>query len=172
MKRNLGISTPAERDAAIPDLKKHGDVDAWICLAKVSSEDQGFSHSTKAMHIDGVGCLVQVSTMQRALPPIPVTEGGPLYTEMYDTAEALTFVPNVVPMPNSKGHIRLVAVPSRATMVPFGQEGKCAPSSHRYGVISATPYPKDAQPVGNEYVRALCYNCGDDIEILAKQTAQ
>ena len=47
-------------------------------LLKASSEAEGWMKSTKAMEIEGVGCVIQVTTQQ----------GN-------NVAEALTFVPNV-----------------------------------------------------------------------------
>lgn len=62
----------------VPDLVVFGDGDLWKLLSKASSKNEGWMKSTKAMQIDGVGCLVQVTTQQ------------------YDkVAEAVTFVPGV-----------------------------------------------------------------------------
>ena len=55
-----------------------GDGDAWKLICKASSQKEEWMKSTKAMEIDGVGCLVQVTTQQDYMP-----------------AEAVTFVPGV-----------------------------------------------------------------------------
>lgn len=67
----------------IPDIKTVGNVDSFQLLCKASSQAEGWMKSTKAMQIEGQGCLVQVSTQQRN------PDGS------YAVAEALTFVPNV-----------------------------------------------------------------------------
>lgn len=68
----------------VPDLKIFGDGDMWQLLSKASSESEGWMKSTKAMEINGEGCLVQITTQQRN------PDGS------YVVAEALQFVPNVV----------------------------------------------------------------------------
>ena len=64
--------------ANISDLKIFGNGDTFQIICKASSAAQGWMKSTKAMQIDGVGCVVQVTTQQ----------GG-------NVAEAITFVPGV-----------------------------------------------------------------------------
>jgi hypothetical protein len=54
-----------------------GEPDLFRLLSKASSEAEGWMKSTKAMYIEGVGCVVQVTTQQGD-----------------NIAEALTFVPN------------------------------------------------------------------------------
>jgi hypothetical protein len=48
----------------IPDLITWGDGDAWKLLSKASSKSGEWMKSTKAMEIEGLGCLVQVTTQQ------------------------------------------------------------------------------------------------------------
>ena len=62
----------------VSDLTVFGDGDMFKLISKASSADEGWMKSTKAMEIDGVGCVVQVTTQQNA-----------------QVAEALTFVPGV-----------------------------------------------------------------------------
>jgi hypothetical protein len=64
--------------ANISDLKTFGNGDMFQLLCKASSTAQGWMKSTKAMQIDGVGCVVQVTTQQGDY-----------------VAEAVTFVPGV-----------------------------------------------------------------------------
>jgi len=62
----------------ISDLKTFGDGDLFRLISKASSSSQGWMKSTKAMHINKVGCVIQVTTQQGD-----------------NVAEALTFVPDV-----------------------------------------------------------------------------
>lgn len=62
----------------VPDIKVVGNGDAFQLLCKASSKAEGWMKSTKAMQIDGAGCVVQVTTQQGD-----------------HVAEALVFVPNV-----------------------------------------------------------------------------
>ena len=64
--------------ANISDLKVFGNGDTFQLICKASSAAQGWMKSTKAMQIDGVGCVVQVTTQQGD-----------------NVAEAITFVPGV-----------------------------------------------------------------------------
>lgn len=67
----------------VKDIKVIGDGDTFRLLCKASSENEGWMKSTKAMEIDGVGCVVQVTTQQR-------NDDG-----SYAVAEAVAFVPGV-----------------------------------------------------------------------------
>ena len=62
----------------VPDLITFGNGDLFTLLSKASSKKEGWMKSTKAMEIEGVGCLVQVTTQQGD-----------------NVAEALVFVPGV-----------------------------------------------------------------------------
>ena len=81
--KTLHNSTISGARKNVKDIKVVGDGDAFRLICKASSEDEGWMKSTKAMQIDGVGCIVQVTTQQRN------NDGT------YAIAEALTFVPNV-----------------------------------------------------------------------------
>ena len=74
----------ADAQKNVPDIAKFGDPNSFRLISKASSEAEGWMKSTKAMQIDGVGCVVQVTTQQRN------PDGS------YAIAEALTFVPGVV----------------------------------------------------------------------------
>ena len=67
----------------VPDIRVVGNGDMFKPLCKASSEAEGWMKSTKAMEIDGVGCVVQVTTQQRN------GDGS------YAVAEAVAFVPGV-----------------------------------------------------------------------------
>lgn len=62
----------------VSDLEIFGNGDTFKLLAKASSKNEDWFKSTKAMHIAGRGCVVQVTTYEKG-----------------EVAEALTFVPNV-----------------------------------------------------------------------------
>jgi hypothetical protein len=67
----------------VRDVEIFGDVDMFQLLCKASSKEEGWMKCTKAMEIDGLGCLVQVTTQQRNI------DGS------YSVAEALSFVHGV-----------------------------------------------------------------------------
>ena len=71
----------------VPDIKVVGNGDSFKLLFKASSEAEGWMKSTKAMDT-GNGCIVQVTTQQR-------NDDG-----SYAVAEALTYVPNVIIVPD------------------------------------------------------------------------
>jgi hypothetical protein len=62
----------------VRDIKTFGDGDMFKLISKAWSENEGWMKSTKAMQIEGIGCIVQVSTQQGD-----------------SVAEALSFVPGV-----------------------------------------------------------------------------
>lgn len=68
----------ADAKTKVNDIKVVGNGDLWQLLSKASSAEQGWMKSCKAMQIDDVGCVVQVTTQQ----------GN-------QVAEALAFVPGV-----------------------------------------------------------------------------
>jgi hypothetical protein len=63
----------------VKDIKFWGDGDTFKLISKASSVSEGWMKSTKAMQIDGLGCVLQVTTQQND-----------------NVAEAVTFIPNVV----------------------------------------------------------------------------
>lgn len=78
MKKTLHNSDVDGAKKNVSDLKTYGNGDTFQLICKASSENEGWMKSTKAMQIDGVGCLVQVTTQQGE-----------------NVSEALSFVPNV-----------------------------------------------------------------------------
>jgi hypothetical protein len=66
----------------VKDIHFWGDGDTFKLISKASSENEGWMKSTKAMEIEGVGCVVQVTTQQRN------PDGS------YSLSDAVTFVPN------------------------------------------------------------------------------
>lgn len=78
MNKPLRKPRPTAVRQKVGDLKVFGDGDTFKLIGRASSKSGGWQTSTKAMQIDGVGCVVQVTTQQGA-----------------NVSEALTFVPNV-----------------------------------------------------------------------------
>lgn len=83
---------------SVPDIHVIGNGDAFQLLCKASSRAEGWMKSTKAMFVDGVGCLVQVTTQQQNI------DGS------YSVAEALTFVPESRIVPDENGGRKLVRI--------------------------------------------------------------
>jgi len=75
-KKSLGNTDASAAKKNVGDLVVWGDGDMFKLLSKASSKKEGWLKSTKAMQIDGVGCVVQVTTQQGD-----------------NVAEALTFIP-------------------------------------------------------------------------------
>lgn len=88
------VTSQADAQKKISDIKVVGNTDTFQLLCKASSESQGWMKSTKAMQTPG-GCLVQSSTQQR-------NENG-----SYAVAEALAFVPGVAIAQDLNGGRRL-----------------------------------------------------------------
>lgn len=76
MEKTLHNSDVSGARQNVSDLKVFGDGDTFKLICKASSEAEGWMKSTKAMQIDGLGCVVQVTTQQND-----------------HVAEAVTFVP-------------------------------------------------------------------------------
>jgi hypothetical protein len=76
--KTLTNTTASQAKDNVKDIKFWGNGDLFKLISKASSESEDWMKSTKAMEIDGVGCVVQVTTQQ----------GN-------NVAEALTFIPNV-----------------------------------------------------------------------------
>lgn len=81
--KSLDVINIEDTKKKVSDIKVFGDGDLFKLIVKASSEEQGWMKSTKAMQIEGVGCVVQVSTQQKN------SDGS------YAVAESITFVPNV-----------------------------------------------------------------------------
>ncbi len=77
-KKTVGNTTSSGAKVNVKDIVFWGDGDTFKLISKASSKAEGWLKSTKAMEIDKVGCVVQVTTQQ----------GN-------NVAEAVTFVPNV-----------------------------------------------------------------------------
>jgi hypothetical protein len=75
--KTLTNTTASQAKNNVKDIVFWGDGDTFKLISKASSVNEGWMKSSKAMQIDGVGCVVQVTTQQ----------GN-------NVAEAVVFVPN------------------------------------------------------------------------------
>lgn len=96
MEKTLSNTDVSGAKKNVSDLVVFGNGDMFSLLCKASSQEQGWMKSTKAMEIDGVGCVVQVTTHQRN------------HDGTNSVAEALPFVPSVIIVPDGNGGRRLV----------------------------------------------------------------
>ena len=64
MSKTLHNSSVNEASRNVKDIKVFGDGDTFKLICKASSDNEGWMKSTKAMQIDDVGCVVQVTTQQ------------------------------------------------------------------------------------------------------------
>jgi hypothetical protein len=76
--KTLGNTTTSGATKNVKDIQFWGDGDTFKLISKAWSKKEGWMKSTKAMEIEGLGCVVQVSTQQGE-----------------NVAEAITFVPGV-----------------------------------------------------------------------------
>ncbi len=76
--KTLDNTTADQAKDNVSDIVFWGNGDTFKLISKASSKKEGWMKSTKAMEIDGVGCVVQVTTQQGD-----------------NIAEAITFVPGV-----------------------------------------------------------------------------
>lgn len=83
IEKTLDITEIKGAKANISDIKVFGNGDTFQLICKASSNEQGWMKSTKACEVEGVGCIVQVSTQQKNI------DGT------YSVAEAITFVPGI-----------------------------------------------------------------------------
>lgn len=89
--KTLDVVDVADNKQKVSDVKIVGNPDTFQLLCKASSVSQGWMKSAKAMEIDGVGCVVQVTTQQGS-----------------NVAEALVFVPNATIVDDVNGGRKLV----------------------------------------------------------------
>lgn len=91
--KSLGNSDISGAKQNVKDLKVVGNGDAFKLLCKVYSQAEGWMKSTKAYEIQGVGCIVQVTTQQGS-----------------NVAEAVTFVPGVEIIEDENGGRKLYPI--------------------------------------------------------------
>lgn len=76
--KTLDNTTASQAKDNVKDIVFWGNGDTFKLISKASSKAEGWMKSSKAMEIEGVGCVVQVTTQQGD-----------------NIAEAITFVPGV-----------------------------------------------------------------------------
>lgn len=91
MEKTLNVTNIEDAKRKVSDVQVFGNGDLFQLICKASSEEQGWMKSTKAMQIDDVGCVLQVSTQQGS-----------------NVAEALVFVPNVEITVDENGNKKLI----------------------------------------------------------------
>lgn len=64
MKKTLTNTTAKKAKDNVKDIVFWGDGDTFKLICKASSVAEKWMKSTKAMEIEGVGCVVQVTTQQ------------------------------------------------------------------------------------------------------------
>jgi len=64
MEKTLHNSDESRARVNVTDLVVFGDGDMFKLISKASSKKEGWMKSTKACEIEGVGCIVQVTTQQ------------------------------------------------------------------------------------------------------------
>jgi hypothetical protein len=96
MQKTLHNSDISDTRKNVPDVQVVGNGNMFRLLCKVSSQNEGWMKSTKAMEVYG-GCVVQVTTQQRS------PNGS------YALAEALTFVPGVMIVDDENNGCKLVS---------------------------------------------------------------
>ncbi len=78
MEKTLNNTTAPQAKDNVKDIVFWGNGDLFKLIGKASSKKEGWMKSTKAMQIDNVGCVIQVTTQQGE-----------------HVAEAVTFIPGV-----------------------------------------------------------------------------
>lgn len=90
--KTLDVVNINDATQKVSDIQVVGNGDTFQLLCKANSKSQGWMKSAKAAQIDGVGCVVQVTTQQND-----------------QVAEALVFVPGVEIKDDVNGGRKLVA---------------------------------------------------------------
>lgn len=91
MSKDLSVTSVEDAKAKVSDVAIVGNGNTFALLCKASSKEQGWMKSAKACYVEGVGCIVQVTTQQGD-----------------NVAEALTFVPGVKIVDDVNGGRKLV----------------------------------------------------------------
>jgi hypothetical protein len=89
--KTLNITNIEDAKSKVSDIEVVGNGDMFKLLCKASSKRQNWMKSTKACQIDGLGCIVQVTTQQGE-----------------NVAESITFVPDVMIVSDSNGGNQLI----------------------------------------------------------------
>ncbi len=62
--KTLNNSDINQAKKQVKDIEVYGDGDLFKLISKASSKSECWMKSTKAMEIDGVGCVIQITTQQ------------------------------------------------------------------------------------------------------------
>jgi len=102
--KTVGNTTSSQAKKNVKDIVFWGDGDTFKLISKASSKAEGWLKSTKAMEIEGVGCVIQVTTQQGE-----------------NVAEAVTFVPKtkIAEITNEKGEVISRKIVSKKFVNPF-----------------------------------------------------
>ena len=87
MEKTLDVVSSEDLKKKVSDVQIIGNPDTFQLICKASSKEQGWMKSTKAMDVDGLGVVLQVSTQQGS-----------------NVAEALTFIPNAKILVDANGN--------------------------------------------------------------------
>ena len=60
--KTLNVTSTKDLKQKVADVEVFGDPDTWHLICRVSSKEQNWMKSTKAMEIPGLGVVLQVST--------------------------------------------------------------------------------------------------------------
>jgi hypothetical protein len=89
--KTLNVTNIEDAKSKVSDIEVVGNGDMFKLLCKASSKRQNWMKSTKACQINGLGCIVQVTTQQGD-----------------NIAEAITFVPDVIIVNDKNGGSQLI----------------------------------------------------------------
>ncbi len=98
MEKTMTNTNTSGTQEKVSDIKVFGNPDIFQLICKASSQSEGWMKSTKAMEVQGCGCLVQVTTQQKN------PDGS------YSVAESLVFVPASTIGKNEDGTLQLIAM--------------------------------------------------------------
>lgn len=93
MEKDLNVVSVEDLKQKVSDVEVFGNGNLFQLISKASSKSQGWMKSTKAMEIEGVGCVLQITTQQDK-----------------NVAEAIQFIPNVKIGVDEQGNKKLVQI--------------------------------------------------------------
>ncbi len=88
MEKTLHNSTASGASVNVKDIVFFGNGDTFVLISKASSAAEGWMKSTKAMEIEGVGCVIQVTTQQGDQVAEAITFGPGVKVELIDGDKA------------------------------------------------------------------------------------
>ena len=63
--RDFSNENATQTKQNVKDVKIFGNVDMFQLICKASSKEEGWMKSTKALEIENVGCVIQISTQNK-----------------------------------------------------------------------------------------------------------